>query len=241
MVAKKQTRLGRPPSSSSFETRERILTVARESFAELGYGVTTNKYLATKAGITTGALYHYFDSKVEIYGAVYEHTQALIYSRFQQAFAETDTFMDGFERVLEAAYDLNIEDPSIARFVGAARIDASRHDELRGKLRAPAGQGRAFWDTLVDRGIATGEIEPGQRDVVRAFVQTILVGLTDAVSGDPKEHRMAIDAIAALLEGRMLGIKVMAANRKAGERRKAAAAEPFVVKSVAATPMLHAT
>ena len=101
MVAKKQTRLGRPPSSSSFETRERILTVARESFAQLGYGVTTNKYLATKAGITTGALYHYFDSKVEIYGAVYEHVQALIYSRFQQAFTETDTFMDGFEHVLE--------------------------------------------------------------------------------------------------------------------------------------------
>ena len=91
MPSKKPRRLGRPPSSSSVETRARIIDVAREAFAESGYGVTTNKMLATKAGITTGALYHYFDSKVDIYKAVYDEVQDFVFERFATDLAGATT------------------------------------------------------------------------------------------------------------------------------------------------------
>ena len=197
-------KLGRPPASSSAETRQRILDVARVSFAELGYGVTTNKYVVTKAGITTGALYHYFDSKLDIYLAVHEHVQDTVYARFRLATAEHDTFLGQFEAILQAAFELNVQDPSLARFLGSARIDLARHDELRETMVARPGEGTAVLHGLIACGVATGEIRPADRRQVAAFLRTVFVGLVDAVSDDVEEHGAAIAAIRALLHGQLL-------------------------------------
>ena len=203
MPSRKPARLGRPPASSSVETRARILEVAREAFAASGFGVTTNKYLATKAGITTGALYHYFDSKVAIYRAVYDEVQQFVYAHFTADLAGSTTFIERFEAMLESAHRLNREDPSLARFLGAVRIDLARHDELRAVMGSRSGQGGAFFAAMVDAGVRSGEIRPEHRAMVVAFIQIATVGLVDAVSDDPRQHRIAVDAIRALIEGRL--------------------------------------
>lgn len=204
MAPKQSRRLGRPPASSSVETRVRILHVAQRSFAELGYGVTTNKYLATEAGITTGALYHYFDSKVEIYRAVYDQVQEYMFCCFDEAMEGLESFIERFEAVLEVAHRLNTEDPSLARFIGAVRIDVARHEELRVALGNRSGRTQTFFRDLVDHGVSTGEIQPADRDMVRAFVRITVVGLTDGASGDSQGHRLAVDAIRAVIEGRLV-------------------------------------
>ncbi len=149
--APRPVRLGRPPASSSAETRTRILQVARQSFAELGYGVTTNKYLATKVGITTGALYHYFDSKIDIYAAVYSEVTERVFDRFEAAIVGIDTFIGRFEAILEEAHRLNDEDHSLARFLGAARSICSgttRSAPPSVPCRSAAwSSGRASWTT----------------------------------------------------------------------------------------------
>ena len=178
--------------------------MARESFATLGYGVTTNKYVATKAGITTGALYHYFDSKLAIYEAVYRQVQAVVYVRFRAAMAANDAFIDQFAAVLEVAHELNAEDPSLARFLGSARIDMARHDELRNRIHDAPGEGRAVLKQLLDRGVATGEITPARRGEMEAFLRIVLVGLVDAVSNDLNAQRAAIDGVLALMRGSLL-------------------------------------
>lgn len=197
-------RLGRPPASSSADTLIRILDVARQSFAELGFGVTTNRYLAMKAGITSGALYHYFDSKIEIYTAVYGQVTETVFDRFDAAVQGEATFIGRFEAVLEAAHQLDVEDPSLARFLGAVRIDVGRHDEIRPALAGVSPRSRAFWQRLVDDGVVTGEIKPADREMLLAFMQIVLIGLTDGVSGDSRVHRRAVDSIRAVLEGRLL-------------------------------------
>jgi AcrR family transcriptional regulator len=197
-------RLGRPPASSSVDTLTRILEVARQSFAELGFEITTNRHLAKKAGVTSGALYHYFDSKIEIYTAVYEQVTDTVFSRFDIAIQDEDTFIGRFEAVLEAAHQLDVEDPSLARFLGAVRIDVGRHDEIRPALAGIAPRSRKFWQRLADDGVGTGEIQQADREMLLAFMQIVLIGLTDGVSGDSRVHRRAVDSIRAVLEGRLL-------------------------------------
>ena len=63
-------RLGRPPASSSVETRQRILDVARQAFAEQGWETTTNHYVAEKAGVSIGSLYEYFPNKESLVAAL---------------------------------------------------------------------------------------------------------------------------------------------------------------------------
>jgi AcrR family transcriptional regulator len=206
-------RLGRPPASSAARTRVRILTVAREAFAELGYGVTTNREIAARAGITTGALYHYFDSKLEIYRAVYEHVQQLIAARFSAARGSGDTFVAQFEAILEAAHELNAHDPSLARFMSSARVDISRHDELRAAL-GPPSEGRGFSVELADLAIATGEIDAAQRDDLLALLRIVFVGLVDGVSDSLVEHRHGIDAVLSLMRGHLVHAARAARTRK---------------------------
>ena len=116
-MAGRARRLGRPPASSSTDTRNRILDSARRCFAEFGYEASTNKVLAREAGLTTGAIYHYFGSKRDLYAAVYETVQTVVYQRFDDAAAPERTFTGKLLAVLDTALELNREDPTLAGFL----------------------------------------------------------------------------------------------------------------------------
>src|SRR5712672_2063876 len=69
-------RRGRPVDSDGL-TRERILAAARECFAEAGYAAASTHMVASRVGLTTGALYHHFGSKRELYLAVFAEVEQL--------------------------------------------------------------------------------------------------------------------------------------------------------------------
>ncbi len=202
-MASKPARLGRPPATSSAETRGRIIDVARRLFAELGYEATTNQAVASEVGITTGAIYHYFDSKLEIYKAVLDEVQERVYKRFGVAERSADTFVGKIEAVLETAHDLNNDDPSLARFLGASRIDRRRVGELASELGRGDARRSEFFEDIVDCGISTGEIAPGDRAAVLAYIEAFTIGLTDGLSHDQRDHRQALDGFKLVLEGRI--------------------------------------
>jgi AcrR family transcriptional regulator len=54
------------------DRREQIAEAAMRVFAEKGYMRATNKDIAREAGITTGLIYHYFDSKEALLKALVE-------------------------------------------------------------------------------------------------------------------------------------------------------------------------
>ena len=54
---------------------------------------------------------------------------------------------------------------------------------------------------MVDAGVASGEIRPGDRDLAVEFVRILLIGLTESGSESPERHRLAIDSNPALLRG----------------------------------------
>ena len=54
------------------DRREQIAEAAMRVFAEKGYMRATNKDIAREAGITTGLIYHYFDSKEALLKAIIE-------------------------------------------------------------------------------------------------------------------------------------------------------------------------
>lgn len=180
------------------------MSAAREAFAELGYGTTTNKQLAQAAGITTGALYHYFASKYDLYVAVHDDVQDTVYERFAAAIETSDSFIGKIEALLDAAHQLNRVDPTLARFIGAVRIDRRRHPELADTFAPFTARANQFYDDLVDLGVRSGEIDIADRERVLALIRVVLVGLTDAVSHDVELHRLAVDGLKLLIEGKLI-------------------------------------
>jgi hypothetical protein len=135
---------------------------------------------------------------------VHDDVQKRVYDQFEAAISDPPTFRGKIEAVLDAAHEMNTEDPSLAQFLGALRVDMRRNPELKQALQHTASAREAFFDRIVDVGLETGEIDPSHRDQVSALVLTLLIGLTDAVSGTPQKHRLAVDAIKNLLEGKLI-------------------------------------
>ena len=97
--------------------------MARIEFAMAGYGASRKRELARRAGVTAGALYHYFESKLDLYLAVNDDVRGRIYNRFSDAVEGAHGFLGKFDAVLEAAHTMNREDPTLAAFIGSTRAD----------------------------------------------------------------------------------------------------------------------
>lgn len=197
-------RRGRPPAADSADTRRTIVDNARRLFAERGYGGVTNRELAEAAGITTGALYHYVESKLDLYVEVHRDMQRRVYGRFVQAVESSESFLGQFEGMLEAAHEMNVEDHTLALFVGTVRNDMRRFPEIAERLASAEAARDEFFVGVVDTGVATGEVRLDDRDRMVEFIRIMLIGLTEGASDTAAQHRCAIDAIRALLRGELL-------------------------------------
>lgn len=201
---KAKPRLGRPPATDSADTRRRLLDIARVAFAERGFDAATNRNLGLEAGITAGAIYHYFGSKLDLYAAVHEDVHGQVYSRLRDAIAPHRTFRAQIEAILDCSHEMNKEDHSLAQFLGSVRVDTRRNPELREAVLEASLDGQRFFDALVQNGVSTGEIAAADRLRVAALVRTLLVGLTDGVSGSIETQSTAIDGIKLLLDGSLI-------------------------------------
>jgi AcrR family transcriptional regulator len=181
-----------------------MLDGARQLFGERGYGSVTNKDLAAAAGITTGALYHYVESKLDLYVAVHDNMQQRIYRTFQVAERSETTFLGKLQAVLDAAQSMNEQDPTLAKFVGAVRADLRRHEDVRARLGTAAAARERFFVDMVECGVETGEVRRADVTLLQEFIRLILIGLTEGTSDSPVRQRRAIDSIMAVMRGTLV-------------------------------------
>jgi AcrR family transcriptional regulator len=205
----KTRRLGRPPASVSVETRQRIMKAGEKCFGLYGYDKTTNKDIADEAGLTTGALYHYFESKQDLYIAVFLDAGERVLTGFQEAAATASTAIGKLAAILDRAVELNMADEHIARFVSTAAIEIDRHEEFTPALGNNLNDNdlAAFWAQIIKDGVDSGEFAP---DTDIEGVVSMLIAATSgmaqfaALVGDAKVHQRAIEAFKQLLQGQLL-------------------------------------
>ena len=187
-------------------TRRRIIDAALRCFAEYGFEATTNRAVAETAGVSTGPIYHYFDSKAALYAAVHHTVQVRMYERFEAAAATADGFVAKFGAVLESAHELNLDDPTIAVFIASSSVDLRRSAELAAAVpRVDHLSPDEFFGRMIGEAIDAGEFPEAAREAVTLLVRVVASGLTDAMSGDAALHRDAVDGVKALLAGRLVG------------------------------------
>jgi AcrR family transcriptional regulator len=200
-------RVGRPPACDSAGTRSRILQAARIRFARDGYRSTTNRLIAEDVGITTSALYHYFESKDQLYAAVYCDVIDRVYTSFEEAAAAERHLLDQFSAVLRRARDLQTADASITGFIVAVALETQRHPDLAELLAPQRGRHSRFFSELVERSAARGEL---QSDVDRAgladLLGSVLTGLarTAATAGDPQRYTAAVAVLERFFDGSLV-------------------------------------
>lgn len=198
----KVRRIGRPTLAESVDSRRLILDTARETFANKGYEATTNRGLAEAAGMTTGTLYHHFDSKAALFCAVYEEVVNLIADRFVVVATDHQTLPDRLDAVFDEAHRINAGDPSVSRFVGASYVDLQRSKELRTICAPHVAVIQGFFGRLVSEAIANGELAAEDEEDTLTLINILTLGLTIAASGSNERNGAAVDTIKAFLRGR---------------------------------------
>jgi AcrR family transcriptional regulator len=198
-------RLGRPPASSGAQTEARIIDAARRCFADLGYAATTNREIADDAGITTGAIYHYFESKQALFERVFTQVEELVSERLTAAWRSAgDDFAARMRAVLEASVALNAEDASLARFLVTVPTECRRRPELAPLLGLLNGYQERVFGPVVDDGIARGELpDDVARSTLLNVIGVVLVGLADVSANfsSPEQHAANADVVSRLFEG----------------------------------------
>ncbi|MFE6777662.1 TetR/AcrR family transcriptional regulator [Streptomyces sp. NPDC057702] len=115
----------------------RLLEAATRLFAERGYDRTSVQEIVAAAGVTKGALYHYFGSKDDLLHEVYARVLRLQQERLD-AFADADAPVE--RRLRDAAADVvvttieNLDDTKIF-FRSMHQLSAEKHQQVRAERR----------------------------------------------------------------------------------------------------------
>jgi AcrR family transcriptional regulator len=203
-------RLGRPPASSGAQTEARIIDAARRCFADLGYSATTNREIADDAGITTGAIYHYFESKQALFEQVFTQVEDLVSERLSAAWRSAgDGFAPRMRAVLEASVALNRDDGSLARFLVTVPTECRRRPELAPLLGLLNRYQERVFGPVVDDGIARGELPADvDRSTLLNVIGVVLVGLADVSANfsSAEQHAANADVVSRLFEGTLIPV-----------------------------------
>jgi TetR/AcrR family transcriptional repressor of uid operon len=199
----KARRRGRPADSDGL-TGQRILMAARECFAESGYVAASTHMVASRVGLTTGALYHHFGSKRELYLAVLEEVEEFMYDRFRAAAEPHSTFTAKVEAMLDETVRLNKTDPATAGFALSVTGDMARHPDLQAALASAWSRRDSFFAEVVELGVATGEVAATDRGVVLDLLITVVGGLILVGTGMPAAQARAVKGFKRLLAGTLI-------------------------------------
>lgn len=177
----------RTQAERSEATRAALIAAGRRLFAERGYAAVATEEVVREAGVTRGALYHHFEGKRELMGAVYEQLEAELSAEFGA-------------RVTPGADPLTVLRAGAETF-----LDQCLEQEVQqiALLDAPAVLGWEEWrrinakyalgliEGVLAHGIETGQI---RRQPVRPLAHALIgaldeVALLVARSEDPEATR----------------------------------------------------
>ncbi|RIK06090.1 MAG: hypothetical protein DCC49_11880, partial [Acidobacteria bacterium] len=182
----------------------RILDSARRLFAEQGFDKTTIKDVALDADITTGAIYHYFDSKQALFRAVTDEVQQAFLKAFGDAIGKSESFLGRLRAVSEAAVALNDRDSSTAGFIAVMPIEMRRHPEFEDDVARRTSVTITLFESIVDEAKDRGEIasDANTRAVANLILATTMgLALFSTLDRERSTYRDASDAYIRLAEG----------------------------------------
>ena len=128
--------MGSPKGDKRSRTRARLIEAARELIREKGYARTTLQDVATRAGMTSGAIYGNFKNRDELFVALAEASWAPIRPKIKS----DSTFAEKMRALADATLAAlpDRRHAAVGRLTGMAY--AMTHDELRARVHEITAQ-----------------------------------------------------------------------------------------------------
>ena len=151
-------------------TRGRLVTAARELFATDGYDATTTTDILTRAGVSRGAMYHHFETKADVFEAVFTEVSDEAITRATGAGPRNDSPLE--ELIVASLAWLRV-----VRAPDVATILLDQGPQVLGWERARDLEARtslALMTSSLERAAAAGEIQVGSVDLTARLLNAVL-------------------------------------------------------------------
>lgn len=154
--------LGRPPAEAA--KREDLVNAALALFRERGIKATTIREIAEAAGVTSGALYRHFDSKVALAQALFEDCAGRMTTALRQATQEAGTSGEALARTTRALLEFSRAEPAAFGYI------LDRHE--REVQRAQPGRilPKDVFEEIIAAGVEQGELPPQDVSLSAALI-----------------------------------------------------------------------
>ncbi|CAA9214570.1 MAG: Transcriptional regulator, AcrR family [uncultured Acidimicrobiales bacterium] len=181
------------------ETRQLLISVARDLFTERGYAATSIEDVIRRAGVARGALYHHFSGKDVLFRAVYDAVVADAVAKVMAAALAVPEPWGAVRAGLSAFLDACLE-PTFRRIVVLDSVSVLQHEVWDGGIE----QNELPMLRTVLTPLVASNVLPGVR--VEPLVHVALGGLYGAAlfiarSPKPKAARREVDAVLDTLIG----------------------------------------
>lgn len=182
------------------------MSAARHRFAVEGYASTTLSAVAHDVGISLAALYHYFDSKRELYEAVFDESIDAAWTatrqRVEKAREQEPGLLGLVHAIDEAGSDLDAQDQRATNmFLTTVPIEAARHKELSHLLDKRAAVQDREIRAIVAPAFDVGEL-PAFEDIQTAVeaVRLVIMGWSLETFLNRDRESARYDAVTAVLK-----------------------------------------
>lgn len=157
---------------------EEIVEAAVEVFGERGFAATRCEEVARRAGVSKGTLYLYFDSKEALF-------RETVRAKFETSIVSAEEFVRSWEgssaellAALIERYWEKVNRPLHVRLSRLVLSELSNFPELaRWYYQTIILRGRRVIETVLERGIASGEFRPVSVPFAARALQTLCVQL----------------------------------------------------------------
>lgn len=198
-------RFGRPPGVDADETRKRLVNAAKGIFAKWGYKEASNKLIAAAAGVTSGAIYHYFPNKQAMFLAVHEELQASTVGGLEPLVEQATDLVSALNAILNNIVENRNGDPDATAFFSVVRTEAKRNPEISAAL--DDSRWLKLYDDLALLGVKSGQVHPDHFRSVKAVLALVLFGITQhAAETSASGHQAALDGLRLLVRGQLISL-----------------------------------
>lgn len=144
------------PLSGKAGTIQRIIRAARWEFSENGIAGARMDNIAARAGVTKQLLYHYFESKKNLFSAVLNERTDRIFSGLLGIDLDPDTPEKALRSFLSLMFDQYREDPNLANIAQEAIAfhNEAEAEETKFPDMAPALVAKI--EPILERGVKIG-------------------------------------------------------------------------------------
>ena len=154
MAVRSKESTGRARGQARPPVKERLLNVATRLFARHGFEGTSVQDIVDAAGVTKGAMYHYYGSKDDLLYEVYHQVLSMQLSHLEQIAAGPGTAEERLRAAAEDVVQTSLDnlDDMIVFFRSLHMLP----DDKQARVRAERRRYHDKFKALVEEGVAAG-------------------------------------------------------------------------------------